>query len=107
MNGETAFNLSDPRAATLGGASRWTSVPWSAIRSRPLCRLSLATRHAGAYHRRPALGGGPRLTYETLTEIEWERVDRVWRLLDEGQVDNARREIDALKQERSGHADLK
>jgi predicted Zn-dependent protease with MMP-like domain len=47
------------------------------------------------------------MSYETLSEVEWEAVERVWDLLDEGKVANARGAIDALLQRRAGHPDLR
>lgn len=47
------------------------------------------------------------MTYETLTEIEWEQVNHIWDLLDQGEVDRARIELKALYQKRPGHADLR
>jgi predicted Zn-dependent protease with MMP-like domain len=46
-------------------------------------------------------------TYVTLTETEWEKVNRVWALLDEGKVERARIELDALMGARPGHPDLR
>ncbi|OGF24427.1 MAG: hypothetical protein A2V63_03605 [Candidatus Eisenbacteria bacterium RBG_19FT_COMBO_70_11] len=45
--------------------------------------------------------------YETLSETEWERVNQIWDLLDEGEVDRARLEIDQLQSRRHGHPDLR
>jgi predicted Zn-dependent protease with MMP-like domain len=45
--------------------------------------------------------------YDTLTEIEWDRVKKIWELLDEGEVDRARLELGALLAERPGHPDLR
>src|SRR5256885_1481450 len=45
--------------------------------------------------------------YETLSEIEWDRVGHVWHLLDEGEVDQARLELGALLRARPGHPDLR
>lgn len=47
------------------------------------------------------------MNYETLTEAEWKQVDRVYDLLDDGKVDQARREADALAKGRPDHPDLK
>ncbi len=47
------------------------------------------------------------MEYETLTEIEWEKVNRVWAMLDEGQLERARISLDALMAERPGHPDLR
>src|SRR5262245_48936726 len=48
-----------------------------------------------------------RMSYETLSEAEWEAVERVWDLLDEGKIENARAGIDALLDARPGHPDLR
>jgi len=45
--------------------------------------------------------------YDTLTETEWDRVSHVWELLDEGEAERARIEIDGLLRERPGHPDLR
>jgi predicted Zn-dependent protease with MMP-like domain len=45
--------------------------------------------------------------YDTLSETEWEAVERVWDLLDEGKIDRARVEMDALLERRPGHPDLR
>ena len=47
------------------------------------------------------------MEYETLTEGEWQRVDRIRELLDEASLGPARREIDALLRARPGHPDLR
>lgn len=47
------------------------------------------------------------MDYDTLTETEWERVGRIWDLLDEAQVERARIEVDALLRVRPGHPDLR
>jgi predicted Zn-dependent protease with MMP-like domain len=47
------------------------------------------------------------MSYETLTEVEWDSVERVWDLLDEGKIENARNEADALLERRPGHPDLR
>jgi predicted Zn-dependent protease with MMP-like domain len=47
------------------------------------------------------------MDYETLTEIEWEKVNRVWAMLDEGELERARLSLDALMSERPGHPDLR
>jgi predicted Zn-dependent protease with MMP-like domain len=47
------------------------------------------------------------MSYETLSETEWESVDRVWDLLDQGQTAQARREVEALLERRPGHPDLR
>lgn len=45
--------------------------------------------------------------YDTLNETEWAEVDRVHELLDEGEVEQARRVLDALMRKRAGHPDLR
>jgi len=45
--------------------------------------------------------------YETLTEIEWDKVGHVWHLLDEGEVEQARLALGELLRTRSGHPDLR
>jgi predicted Zn-dependent protease with MMP-like domain len=47
------------------------------------------------------------MDYDTLTETEWERVGLVWDLLDDGKVEHARLEIEALLATRPGHPDLR
>ena len=47
------------------------------------------------------------MTYETLTETEWDQVGRIWDLLDEGHTDRARTELDALSALRRGHPDVR
>jgi predicted Zn-dependent protease with MMP-like domain len=47
------------------------------------------------------------MTYETLSETEWERVERIWAMLDEGQAPRARLEIASLLDARPGHPDLR
>jgi predicted Zn-dependent protease with MMP-like domain len=46
-------------------------------------------------------------TYETLSEHEWEQTDRIWTMLDEGHVAQARTEIDGMLARRPRHPDLK
>jgi predicted Zn-dependent protease with MMP-like domain len=48
-----------------------------------------------------------RVNYETLSETEWEQVNQVWDLLDQGQVERARLELKALERKRPGHPDLR
>ncbi len=45
--------------------------------------------------------------FDTLTEAEWDQVDRVWDLLDEGDLERARLETDALVKRRGPHPDLR
>jgi len=47
------------------------------------------------------------MTYETLTETEWEKVQHVWDLLENGEIERARIELDELMQKRERHPDLK
>jgi predicted Zn-dependent protease with MMP-like domain len=47
------------------------------------------------------------MPYETLNEIEWENVQRIWDLLDQGEVERARIETDALLRKRPGHPDVR
>src|SRR5262249_34858499 len=45
--------------------------------------------------------------YETLSETEWERVNRVWELLDNGEVERARLELGDLLKRPPGHPDVR
>ena len=54
-----------------------------------------------------AAAGGDRVAYVTLTEIEWEQVQRVWDLLEEGNTERARIELGPLLEKRPGHPDLR
>lgn len=45
--------------------------------------------------------------YDTLSEHEWEQTDKIWTMLDEGHVGEARSEIDAMLIRRPQHPDLK
>lgn len=47
------------------------------------------------------------MAYELLNEVEWEQVNRVWDLLDEGQLERARLDLNALEKARPGHPDLR
>ena len=47
------------------------------------------------------------MAYETLDEPEWESVEQVWDLLDEGKCDAARIALEALLARRPGHPDLR
>ncbi|HEY2955070.1 MAG TPA: metallopeptidase family protein [Candidatus Eisenbacteria bacterium] len=47
------------------------------------------------------------MAYETLTETEWERVNRIWDLLEDGELERARLELDDMMRKRPGHPDLK
>ena len=44
--------------------------------------------------------------YDALTEAEWERVDQIWDLLDDGEVERARAEAEELLKARPRHPDL-
>lgn len=52
-------------------------------------------------------GGAHRVPYDTLSEIEWEHVNHVWDLLDQGETERARLELQSLQAKRPGHPDLK
>ena len=47
------------------------------------------------------------MTYETLDETEWDSVDQVWDLLNEGRTGSARDAIEVLLARRPGHPDLR
>jgi predicted Zn-dependent protease with MMP-like domain len=47
------------------------------------------------------------MAYETLSETDWEQVERIWDLLDEGHVERARAELDALAARRPAHPDVR
>ncbi len=47
------------------------------------------------------------MAYQTLSETEWEEVNRIWDLLDDGQAEQARRAVDAMLRRRPGHPDLR
>ena len=47
------------------------------------------------------------MSYETLDETEWESVEQVWDLLDEGQIASARSALEGLLARRPGHPDLR
>jgi predicted Zn-dependent protease with MMP-like domain len=44
--------------------------------------------------------------YDVLSEAEWKRVDRVWDLLDDAEIERARNETDDLLGKRPRHPDL-
>jgi len=46
------------------------------------------------------------MTYETLSETEWELVERVWSALDEGDLERARTELSSLERRRRDHPDV-
>ena len=46
------------------------------------------------------------MAFETLTESEWERVEQVWDLVEEGELERAREALVALQRERGRHPDL-
>jgi predicted Zn-dependent protease with MMP-like domain len=47
------------------------------------------------------------MDYATLSETEWEQVNRVWNLLDQGEVERARSAVDTLLRARPGHPDVR
>jgi predicted Zn-dependent protease with MMP-like domain len=47
------------------------------------------------------------MTFETLSEAEWARVDAAWRALEEGELERARAEVEVLRQRRPGHPDVR
>ncbi|TFG87051.1 MAG: hypothetical protein E4H17_03675 [Gemmatimonadales bacterium] len=47
------------------------------------------------------------MSYATLSETEWAQVSRVWDLLDESEVAQARATVDALLRARPGHPDVR
>ena len=47
------------------------------------------------------------MSYETLTEPEWTEVERIYDLLDDEELEDARRMSDALLARRPGHPDLR
>jgi predicted Zn-dependent protease with MMP-like domain len=50
---------------------------------------------------------GHDMNYETLSESEWERVQGVWHLIDDGRLEAARIEVRGLLSRRPGHPDLR
>lgn len=47
------------------------------------------------------------MTYDALSEIEWEHVNRIWDLLDRGDLERGRIELRSLYDKRPGHPDLR
>jgi predicted Zn-dependent protease with MMP-like domain len=47
------------------------------------------------------------MSYDTLSELEWERIDRVWSLLEDGEIESAGRELETLARDRPGHPDVR
>ena len=47
------------------------------------------------------------MAYDTLNETEWERVERIWDLLEDGELERARLELDDMMSKRAKHPDLK
>lgn len=47
------------------------------------------------------------MSYEALTESEWDEVDQIWDLIDGGRIENARARLSGLIRQRPGHPDLK
>lgn len=46
-------------------------------------------------------------TYDALSELEWEQVDRILEMLDEGEFDSARMQLSGMFKKRPGHPDLR
>jgi predicted Zn-dependent protease with MMP-like domain len=46
------------------------------------------------------------MAFETLTESEWQRVEQVWDLVEDGELERAREALAALQRERGRHPDL-
>lgn len=47
------------------------------------------------------------MTFETLSETEWEQIERVWSALDEGDLESARRALVPLERRRRDHPDVR
>ena len=47
------------------------------------------------------------MSYATLTEHEWDEVEKIWDLLDEGEIERARLGLNGLLANRPGHPDLR
>jgi predicted Zn-dependent protease with MMP-like domain len=47
------------------------------------------------------------MKYEALTESEWEEVDQVWDLIEDGRIEQARARLATLLRQRPAHPDLK
>jgi predicted Zn-dependent protease with MMP-like domain len=47
------------------------------------------------------------MSYETLNETEWDQVRHIWEMLDDGETDRARIQLDDLMRSRPGHPDLR
>lgn len=47
------------------------------------------------------------MSYDTLSEAEWTEVERIYDLLDDDDLDDARRKLDHLLERRPGHPDLR
>ncbi len=47
------------------------------------------------------------MAYDTLTESEWDQVQKVWDLIEDGQLETSRGRLDALLTARPGHPDLR
>src|SRR6185436_7653463 len=58
-------------------------------------RLHRATAYAAA------------MSFATLNETEWARIDEIWDALEEGEADRARAALDALRRSRDGHPDVR
>jgi len=47
------------------------------------------------------------MSYPTLTEHEWDEVEKIWDLLDEARIEQARLAVNGLLAQRPGHADVR
>src|SRR5262245_10866541 len=47
------------------------------------------------------------MPFETLTETEWESVDRIWAQIEEGELEPAQIALTALQKARGRHPDLR
>jgi len=47
------------------------------------------------------------MSYPTLSEHEWDEVEKIWDLLDQGRIEAARVAVDGLLARRPGHPDLR
>jgi len=47
------------------------------------------------------------MSFATLNETEWARIDEIWDALEEGEADRARAALDALRRSRDGHPDVR
>lgn len=47
------------------------------------------------------------MSFPTLSETEWSKIDEIWDALEEGEADRARATLDALRAARDGHPDVR